>query len=156
MRVELDDLADIVRRAIKTVSGAEENRFVTLFAGDTMGHWDSAAVLRAVENLCSNAIKYGSRDRMITVSVASEAACVRVAVHNHGSYLTAQERRILFKAYFRRERDKTARREGWGLGLAQVKQAAEAHGGQLTIHSKMGAGTAFCLHMLRDCRMASA
>ncbi len=152
MRVDFGDLADIVRRGIKTVADAQESRFVTSFNGATTGHWDVAAVLRAVENLCSNAIKYGSHDAAITVSVAAAGACVRVAVHNHGSYLTPQERRGLFKAYFRREQDKTARRAGWGLGLAQVKQAAGMHGGQVTIHSKARAGTAFCLHMLRDCR----
>ena len=153
MRVEWGDLADIVQRAIKTVTGSDESRFVTYFEGIGTGYWDVPAVLRAVENLCSNALKYGSDGTPITVSYASAGDFVRVAVHNHGSHLTAQARRGLFKAYFRREQDKkTASHEGWGLGLVQVKQAAEAHGGQVTIHSKKGAGTAFCMHMMRDCR----
>jgi two-component system sensor histidine kinase FlrB len=47
----------------------------------------------------------------------------------------------LFEPFF------TTRTEGTGLGLAIVREVAQIHGGDVTVKSKLGKGSEFCLRL---------
>lgn len=72
---------------------------------------------RVLENLLSNAQKYGDPEGLVTVKVSSSEGRMMLAVHNEGPPIPAHELQRLFQAF---ERLQNVNIKGWGLGLPYV------------------------------------
>lgn len=137
------ELNEVVRDTLGELTTIHGDRFVLEDAPPIEGEWDPHAVRRILENLCSNAVKYGSRTDPITLSLLKTSHEVQISVHNHGDSIPPEERERIFDTFSRAENASGAGAKGWGLGLAVVKGLAEAHGGSVRIDSAEGAGTTF-------------
>ena len=124
--VHLDDLvASIVERA---QARAPQVRFVTALS-PTIVKADAGLLERAVSNLLDNAVKYSPDGAPIEVSVRGGD----VVVADHGPGIADADLPRVFDRFYRAA---TARsKPGAGLGLAIVREAAEAHGGTATAES---------------------
>jgi two-component system sensor histidine kinase MprB len=124
--VALDDLVSVaVERAKARAPGAT---FVTSLT-PVQAHVDPVLVERAVGNLLDNAVKYSPPGAPIEVSVREG----EVVVADHGPGIAEEDLPRIFDRFYRAA---TARaKPGAGLGLAIVREAAEAHGGQATAES---------------------
>ena len=102
---------------------------------------DAPAIKQALANLVDNAIKYSGERRQLCVR-APRRRRGRVEVADEGVGIPpsgpADLREVLSD---RTERD--AGRRGSGVGLALVKHIAEAHGGRVTVDSRVGEGSRF-------------
>src|SRR5436190_10967571 len=125
------DLVEVVRQSIDRFHTEAGDRIVLVAPGPVRGHVAPDALGRAVDNLISNALKYGARDRPITITVTRMHRRGIVAVHNYGPVIPADKRETLFRAFQRLSDAETSGKSGWGLGLAQVRAVAEAHGGSI-------------------------
>jgi two-component system sensor histidine kinase MprB len=81
-------------------------------------------VRRALQNLVDNAVKYGPADGRITISVGPD----RIEVSDEGPGIAAEDVEHVFDRFYRSP--KARNRPGNGIGLAIVKQVAEAHRGE--------------------------
>jgi signal transduction histidine kinase len=118
-------------------------------SGNVSGYWNAHAIQRIVENLVTNAIKYGAPHEPISVSAVDSDDTITLTVHNHGPAIPEEEQDLLFQR-FQRARN-TEAQSGWGLGLVIVKGLTEAHGG--TVHVESGRdGTSFIVSIPRDLR----
>lgn len=116
------------------------------------GYADAKALRRALENLISNAIKYGSAGTPVTISLEEEHGRTIFQVHNFGPPVPFDELESIFQV-FRRSQEKThQRKQGWGLGLALVRGVAESHGGSISVESNAEKGTTFTLDVPTDAR----
>jgi len=98
----------------------------------------------ALRQLIDNAVKYSAPASAIDIS-ASANGRVELAVHNSGSVIPGAEQPRIFDRFFR---GTTARQvPGSGMGLAIVRQIAEAHGGVLRVGSSPEDGTTFTLSL---------
>jgi signal transduction histidine kinase len=113
------------------------------------GYWCAPALQRALENLVTNALKYGDGG-VVTVSTRPGTERLLLGVHNLGNPIAPDDQQRLF-AYRRRHTDDDAV-PGWGIGLAFVRQVAEAHGGSVMVDSAPARGTTFTLDLPTDCR----
>lgn len=104
---------------------------------------DHVSVLRVVENLISNGIKYGSVESPITVNLCYRQNDIQISVHNQGSYIEPQMQNSLFDFFSRSDNHRSQSKEGWGLGLYLVRLVAKAHHGQAWIESDHETGTTF-------------
>lgn len=108
---------------------------------------DGGQIQQALLNLVLNAEQAmkESKDRRLTLAVASEPACgaivLRVADTGHG--IEAGNRTRVFDPFF------TTRGvgEGTGLGLSIVYGIVRDHGGQIWIDSEVGKGTTFSIRL---------
>jgi signal transduction histidine kinase len=116
------------------------------------GYFAPEPLRRAVENLASNAVKYGTSTRPITVTVRQTHERAFILVHNHGGYIPAHQQETLFQAFRRLRETEAGGKRGWGLGLAQVRGAAEAHGGSVAVESLPERGTSFTIDIPKDAR----
>ena len=116
------------------------------------GFWSSEALRRVLENLASNAIKYGSPTAPITVSLHQQNQLVTLSVHNEGPDLSSEDQLTLFKAFRRTKSAQTSGKVGWGLGLTLVRGIAEAHGGKATVKSGLNQGVTFSVNLPLDSR----
>ena len=121
-------------------------------AVDFGGWWSADCIRRMLENLCTNAMKYGTRDALVTVTLRKPAGHVEFAVHNEGQPLSAEEQTKLFEPFQRSRSAQASGQQGWGLGLTLVKNLAEAHGGHVRVESGIGLGTTFIVCLPDDAR----
>jgi signal transduction histidine kinase len=154
LRLEIKpcDLVEVVRQSIDRFHTEAGERIVLVAPRPVRGHAAPDALGRAVENLTSNALKYGARARPITVTVGETHGRGFVTVHNYGPVIPSEKRETLFRAFQRLSDAETSGNSGWGLGLAQVRAVAEAHGGSIGVDSLPDRGTTFTIDIPLDAR----
>ena len=100
---------------------------------------DPDKVEQVLTNLVENAAKYGSPVAM-QVTGEAQGAMVAVAVRDTGEGIPEDDLPRVFTKFFRRDH---GRPNGTGLGLWISRGLVEAHGGELTASSVLGAGSTF-------------
>jgi signal transduction histidine kinase len=96
---------------------------------------------RALNNLINNAVRHGDRLSDIKVLCRLEDNLLVISVHNKGRIIPSNVLEAIFNRYYKIN-DSGA---GWGIGLAFVKEVAEAHGGEVNVESIENDGTTFQL-----------
>lgn len=105
-----------------------------------VGTWDRLAIEQVVENLISNALKYGER-RPVEVVLIADDRTARIIVRDQGVGISAEDRTRIFERF---ERAVTGRQQsGFGIGLWVVGRLVAASGGTITVASKPGEGSVF-------------
>lgn len=122
---------------------------VSVAGNSVEGYWCRASMKRALENLLSNAQKYGDPAGIVTVKVCSFEGRMMMSVHNEGPPIPEQELSRLFNAF---ERMENVSVKGWGLGLPFVQSVAESHGGSVVVDSAEERGTTFMVSVPIDAR----
>jgi signal transduction histidine kinase len=143
---------EIVQSAVEQLQSEHGDRFVLTAPEPIMGYFDGEALRRAVANLGANAVKYGTTERAVTITVRGEYGRAFIVVHNHGGYIPAEQQETLFRAFARLPQAQGSEKTGWGLGLAQVRGVAESHGGSIGIDSSPELGTSFTIDIPSDAR----
>lgn len=146
------DLVDVVRDTLERATVEHGSRFVLVAPTPVRGHLAPDALQRAIENLADNAVKYGDPEQPVTVTVDQTHGRAIVSIHNHGAHIPAEVQETLFRAFQRLAHAGTSGKKGWGLGLAQVRAVAEAHGGSIAVDSLPGHGTTFVIDVPLDAR----
>ncbi len=106
---------------------------------------DATALRQAVHNLVANAVRYSSRDRLVTVRVRNDDRGVCITVEDSGPGIPADELERVFEPFFRGSNSN--RQPGSGLGLSLVQEIAVAHGGKVDVESSAESGSRFNLHV---------
>src|SRR4051794_533378 len=94
---------------------------------------------QALRNLADNAVKHTPSGRVVLRAYASGTA-VNIEVEDTGVGMTAETQQHVFDRFYRGQ-DRDA--EGFGLGLAIVRQAVRTLGGHIELDSAPGQGTRF-------------
>jgi signal transduction histidine kinase len=114
--------------------------------------WSREEIKRALENLVGNAVKYGSAITPISIRLQSVDARLTMSVHNVGNPIAPSEIEDVFQVFARAQAAKDGHKEGWGIGLAFVREVAESHGGQLPGGQLAGAGDHLLYRHAGRCR----
>jgi signal transduction histidine kinase len=142
-KLELDarpvNLADVVRHAVAAAPG----QYVTLSAPDAV--WvtgDDSRLTQVLNNLLSNAARFGSSSTEVRLSIDGTSA--RLLVSDNGIGMSAELIARVFEPFHQAPQSLARRTGGLGLGLAIVHKIVELHGGQVTARSGgAGAGSQF-------------
>lgn len=103
--------------------------------------FDRMLMLKVVNNLISNAIKYSPKGSTVTVEINRNADQTTLKVTDCGVGIPEADQARLFEAFHRGSNVGTV--SGTGLGLTIAKQSIDAHGGTLRFVSREGEGTTF-------------
>lgn len=104
---------------------------------------DSDRIRQVLSNLLSNAIKYSPEGGEVALSACEEETAVRISVSDQGMGMTPEAMQKLFTKFYRVDNANTRKIGGTGLGLSLVKAIVEDHGGNVTVESEPGMGSAF-------------
>jgi signal transduction histidine kinase len=148
MRLDLrpTDLGQLIANLRDQMAGADGalgERVRTDLAETPMVLANGDAVLRILENLLSNALKYSAERSEVWLRMGPEGGEVVISVSDRGAGIPSEHLRHVFDRYFRIQRGRT-RREGLGLGLYITRGLVEAHGGRIWVESEVGWGSTFC------------
>lgn len=102
---------------------------------------DELRIQYVFSNLLSNALKNTSAGDSVGIAAASEGHMVRFTVEDTGTGIPDEYLPHIFEKFFRVPGKE--HRSDTGLGLAIAKEIIEAHGGRISVESKVGQGTKF-------------
>jgi len=150
------DLAPIVRQVVDGLLMLARDRNVeikvTAPSEPLIVLGDRDELIRALENLVENALKYGAAGKRVDITLARAQTRAgtpeaRVAVRDYGPGIAPEHLPRLTERFYRVDVADSRAQGGTGLGLALVKHVLNRIGGRLTIESTLGAGATFIMHM---------
>ncbi|MDE6850885.1 MAG: HAMP domain-containing histidine kinase, partial [Lachnospiraceae bacterium] len=92
---------------------------------------DGEMIARAVQNLLSNAAKYGKDGKQITVSIHKLEKEIQICVTNFGQIIPEESLSSIFKRFYRVEESRSTDTGGTGLGLNIAYEIIQLHGGKI-------------------------
>jgi two-component system sensor histidine kinase FlrB len=141
-RVRVADLFKAVHDAAMAVK--PPNAYLVIHGGDVLVELDGnrTALTAALTNLVNNAFE-AAPDVIVTLQAKLRGDRVEFTVRDNGPGIAPSVQSRVFEPFF------STRPAGTGLGLAVVKTVAEAHGGDLALHSEDGRGTRIEINLPR-------
>ena len=121
----------------KGVSLLLDRRSVPLLVGDP------TRLAQLLDNLLSNAVKFTPAGGSVDVRVGAGSGRALLEVADTGVGIPAEDQQRLFERFYRSRSAEDAAVPGTGLGLSIVRAIVHAHGGRISVESKVGAGTTF-------------
>jgi len=145
--VRLDQLAD---EAMGRMRPQAERRRITLRASalePELVMADADQILHVLTNLLDNAIKFTPEGGTVEVAVRRSAGGAEVQVSDSGRGIPDEALPRIFERFYRVERSRSREAGGTGLGLAIAKHIIDAHGGQISVGSRVGHGSVFTVRL---------
>jgi two-component system osmolarity sensor histidine kinase EnvZ len=132
------DPHDIVRQAVENARRTGGNVVLALVSGQGDMVLRPTAILRAIENLIGNSMRYGE---YVEVSSVLGDGGLEITVEDDGPGIAPENREEALKPFSRLEPARNQNRgTGVGLGLAIAVDIARAHGGGLSLHQSARLG----------------
>lgn len=102
---------------------------------------DETLLIRMVNNLVSNAIRYNRPGGSAEVSLRKRGKYAVLTVRDTGIGIRREDLGQIFNRFYRAERSRSS--EGTGLGLSMAAWIARVHGGSIRAESVYGEGSVF-------------
>jgi two-component system sensor histidine kinase VanS len=97
---------------------------------------DPDMLVRALQNLLGNAVKYGKEGKEVLIDLHAQKGQVFLQVVNYGRTISEESLSHIFEKYYRVEGETTSQTEGTGLGLSIARQIILLHGGDISASSE--------------------
>src|SRR5690606_15803676 len=148
LRLRETDLAALVRDSVALArAGTTMHEFVVDLPAEPLKcQCDPARVMQVLNNILSNAVKYSPTGGMISINAERSGAWARVSIGDQGAGIDAAEHESIFLPFQRSSGTRDAI-PGIGLGLSASRRIVEAHGGTLTVASRLGEGAVFTMSL---------
>jgi signal transduction histidine kinase len=104
---------------------------------------DRDRVRQIINNLVYNALRHTPEGGLVIIQARARSPFVEVEVSDTGIGIEPEKLETIFSRYYQTEQTRRSG-EGSGLGLGIVQQLVKAHGGEISVRSKIGQGTTFC------------
>lgn len=111
---------------------------------------DKIRIEQIIINIVSNAIKYTPDGGDICLRLADCGNTVEIAVSDNGVGIPEEDIPHLFERFYRVEKARSSDKGGTGLGLAIAREFAEAHGGTISVKSRVSEGTTFTVTLPKE------
>lgn len=138
-------LGEVLRKAVgRAILTAPDRAIELALAADLPPVLaDADRIAQVMDNLLTNAIKYGGSGTPIAVTATRTGDGLEVAVTNQGVGIPPDAVPRLFQRFHRASDGQLAGVKGIGLGLYIARELIEAHGGRIGVESEPGGSTTF-------------
>lgn len=145
------DIVRVVKDACELFLPVAEDKGIALHLGQITTplavRGSKEGLQRVVANIIDNAIKFTERGGQISIDVDSTDAHVSICIGDTGIGLSLDNQQRIFDRFFRVDSSRST--EGNGLGLSLAQSFARAHGGEITVDSRLGKGSQFTIILPR-------
>jgi two-component system phosphate regulon sensor histidine kinase PhoR len=146
--VQLKSLVDDVMSSLAIAAAERTVALRNLVPTNAQVTADPHRLVQMLTNLIDNAIKFNREGGTVTIEHARNGSD-RISVTDTGEGISTQHLDRLFERFYRVDRARSRDLGGTGLGLAIVKHLAKAHGGEVSVTSRIGEGTQFTIELPR-------
>ena len=144
-RGDLAALAEAVCEQQKMI--APEGVVLTCDAPENVeARMDVILMTRLLNNLISNAFRYGSDGGHVRVTVRRTGSCAVLSVSDDGAGIPPDQQEKIWQRFYQVDAARSGG-EGTGLGLYMVRQIARLHGGTAEVESVPGQGSTFTVRI---------
>ena len=141
---ELTDLSELARHSIEDFRHREpERRWEEKIEPGCRINGDALLLQLLVSNLVENAIKYSPREAPIVVALVRKGKHVLLSVCDQGPGIADEEKKKIFRKFYRAGQEETRRTKGTGLGLYLCLKIAEDHRAALKVTDNSPVGSIF-------------
>lgn len=140
---EVFDLAELTRSTVEQMQLlAEDKQLLTTLDArlPVFVRGDSARLKQVIVNLYDNAIKYTLAGGAIMISVRAEGAKALLSIRDNGIGISPEALPHMFERFYRADKARSRDVQGAGLGLSIVRAICLAHGGSVSLASKVDEG----------------
>lgn len=114
--------------------------------GECRGYWDGLKIEQVLNNLISNAVKYGD-GKLVQVRLREHDGRITLEVIDRGPGIEARDQERIFRRFERLQPRGGA--PGLGLGLYISREIVRRHGGDIRVTSDPGQGATFTVELPR-------
>lgn len=147
IKVEPTDIGQSVRQVIQELRPLADQKRITLFYEYSEGLPNVLAQSLRVEeimrNLISNAIKYSTEGKRMTIWHERSGQFLLTHIKDEGFGIAPEDQAHLFEKFFRANSVKKSSIAGTGLGLFIIKELVERMKGNIWFSSELGKGSTF-------------
>jgi signal transduction histidine kinase len=108
---------------------------------------DSERMAQVITNLLTNAVNYTPAGGEVEISTKVENGAALLMIADNGPGIAPEHLPHIFDRFYRVDSARTSSQGRSGLGLAISKAIVEAHGGNITVSSKIGVGSVFTVRV---------
>ncbi|MCL4255476.1 MAG: hybrid sensor histidine kinase/response regulator, partial [Anaerolineae bacterium] len=153
LKFEPTDVENFMNMAMRGMDVAAKQRHITLVytppAKAVTVVIDPHQMMRVIDNLVSNAIKYTPDGGRVDVFFDIYDDAIGIRVRDTGFGIPKKDIDHIFDAFYRVRGEQQSKVSGTGLGLAIVRTIVEQHNGQIEVESEVGHGSLFTVFLRR-------
>lgn len=116
---------------------------VELVGEETIIGADRDKLSQVVINLFSNALKFSPPGGLVNVKVFNTAKVAGFRITDNGAGIAPEDLPYIFERFYRADKSRNRMTGGTGIGLTIAKAIVEAHGGEISVNSKLEKFTEF-------------
>lgn len=137
------NVKDVARELVLDLEekAAEKNVALAVEGEDVILQTDDALLERAMYNLLDNAVKYNKPGGKVTISFREDKEKATISVADTGMGMNDKDKAKAFDLFYRA--DPSRNHDGYGVGLALVKEIARRLEGKIDIRDNEPTGTIF-------------
>ena len=146
VRQDAVDFTALCEETLHALRPAAEKAGLTLHAeiADSVTlQGDESKLSQVVYNLIDNAVKYTPEGGQVSISLTAGKSQVVFTVRDTGIGIPEEDVKHIFDRFYRVDKARSRATGGTGLGLSIVRQMVQLHGGEITVDSTPGEGSAF-------------
>lgn len=142
------NFSDLVKDvAQQFVARYPEKKLILSIQPDIDTNGDPLLLKLLVSNLLENANKYSSKEKPVSLLLSQHTELIKLQVKDEGEGISDEEKKNVFKKFYRIGNEQTRRAKGTGLGLYLCKKIAKDHGGDIAIKENQPQGSNFIVHL---------
>lgn len=145
--VRIGEVVDEAIEVSQLEAGAKNIALTKHGEHDLWVRGDLGLLVTAVRNLIGNAIAYSPPATEVEIDARVVEDEATITVTDRGRGIPAAEQERIFERFYRGDAARSRSTGGTGLGLAIVKHICTNHGGQVSVWSQEGHGSAFTIHL---------
>ena len=146
LNLENIDIGELLEISLETqqINANKKNiNFITNIEENIFTFIDEIMILRAFNNIISNAIFYGKENGFVKISLKKENDKIFITFEDNGIGISKENLDKIWIRFFQADSSRTT--DNSGLGLPMVKGIIEAHNGNISVTSELGKGTTFSI-----------
>ena len=141
-KFSLKSLIEATISAFSSFVEKEGYHLVFINKGEGIVRADETLIKQVLDNLVSNAVKYGGKDKSVEIRMSEANGFVRVEVSDHGLGITKKDLRHVWDRYYKSSAYHS-RGDSTGLGLSIVKEILVLHDAKYGADSVYRQGSTF-------------
>ncbi|HWT73526.1 MAG TPA: ATP-binding protein [Mobilitalea sp.] len=146
------DLYAVIDRTVQSFSAetADKGLQVALLGPHTELLADQDRIKQVIVNLFTNAVKYSKEGSSINIEVFETKDIAGFHISDTGIGISKEELPYIFERFYRADKSRNRSTGGTGIGLTIVKSIVEAHGGRVSVDSKLNEGSTFTVTLPKE------
>lgn len=137
------NLSNLTREVVEVMESRKKETFIISLDEDCFSFGDALLWKLSISNLLENAVKYGSSEHPIEISLIRQEDQLLLSVKDQGQGIADEEKAKIFKKFYRVGNENSRKTKGTGLGLYLTAKIIHQFKGSISVRDNEPKGSIF-------------